>query len=88
VALIDFHKLSFPLVLRKWKQGEYFRPLGMKGFKKLSDFLIDEKYSIPEKEDTWVLLSDNKIVWVAGKRIDDRFKITGETRKVLRVELL
>ncbi len=87
VALVDFHKLNFPLVLRKWKQGEYFRPLGMKGFKKLSDFLIDEKYSIPEKEDTWVLLSDNKIVWVVGKRIDDRFKITGETRKVFRVEL-
>ncbi|HKK81988.1 MAG TPA: tRNA lysidine(34) synthetase TilS [Prolixibacteraceae bacterium] len=88
VALVDYHKLSFPLVLRKWKKGEYFRPLGMKGFKKLSDFLIDEKYSIPEKDNTWVLLSDNKIVWVVGKRIDDRFKITDETHKVFRVELL
>jgi tRNA(Ile)-lysidine synthase len=88
IALIDYHKLNFPLVLRKWKQGEYFRPLGMKGFKKLSDFLIDEKYSIPEKENTWVLMSDNKVVWVVGKRIDDRFKITGATRKVFRIEML
>jgi tRNA(Ile)-lysidine synthase len=87
VAMLDFDKLSFPLVLRKWHKGEYFKPLGMSGFKKLSDFFIDEKYSIPEKENIWILLSDNKVVWIIGKRIDDRFKITAETEKVLRITI-
>ena len=87
IAAFDYQKLNFPLVIRKWQQGEYFKPLGMSGFKKLSDFFIDEKYSIPEKENTWVLTSDDKIAWIIGKRIDDRFKITKETEMVLLVEI-
>lgn len=87
VAVLDFEQLRFPLVLRKWRQGEYFKPLGMDGFKKLSDFFIDEKYSIPEKENTWILYSDNKVVWLVGKRIDDRFKVTDETQKVLKISI-
>lgn len=87
VAAFDFEKVNFPLVIRKWQQGEYFKPLGMSGFKKLSDFFIDEKFSIPEKETTWVLTSDDKIVWIVGKRIDDRFKITKETQTVLLIEI-
>lgn len=88
IAVLDYDKLRFPLMLRKWQQGEYFRPLGMTGFKKLSDFFIDEKLSIPEKESTWILASDNKVVWVVGRRIDDRFKITTETKLVLRIEIM
>lgn len=88
IAVLDFDKLSFPLVLRKWQQGEYFRPLGMQGFKKLSDFFIDEKYSIPEKENAWILASDNKVVWIVGKRIDDRFKITSATKQLLKLEII
>lgn len=86
VAVLDFDKLRFPLVLRKWQMGEYFRPLGMEGFKKLSDFFVDEKYSIPEKENAWILASENKVAWIVGKRIDDRYKITKDTNLILRIE--
>lgn len=87
IATIDAAKVSFPLALRKWQTGEYFRPLGMKGLKKLSDFFIDEKYSIPDKENAWILYSGDRVVWIVGKRIDDRFKLTPETKTVLRIEL-
>lgn len=88
VADLDLDKLSFPLILRHWQEGEYFQPLGMSGLKKLSDFFIDEKYSIPEKENAWILASGNQIVWIAGKRLDNRFKITSQTQRVLRIRLL
>jgi tRNA(Ile)-lysidine synthase len=86
-AVLDFDKLSFPLKVRKWQQGDVFQPLGMKGKKKLSDFFIDRKLSIAEKENTWLLLSEEKIVWVIGQRIDDRFKVTDKTRKIYFAEL-
>jgi tRNA(Ile)-lysidine synthase len=86
IATLDISLLQFPLLLRKWHKGEYFKPLGMSGYKKLSDFFIDEKVSIPEKESTWILASGNDIVWVLGKRIDDRFKLTPATTVVLKVE--
>jgi tRNA(Ile)-lysidine synthase len=86
-ATLDFDKLSFPLILRKWRQGEYFRPLGMDGLKKISDYFIDEKLSIPEKEDAWILYSGNEVVWIVGRRIDDRFKITPSTKTIFRIEL-
>jgi tRNA(Ile)-lysidine synthase len=88
VAVFDYDKIRFPLVLRKWHKGEYFKPLGMDGFKKLSDFFVDEKYSIPEKENAWILASDNKVVWIVGKRIDDRFKLSDQTKLVLRIEII
>jgi tRNA(Ile)-lysidine synthase len=86
VADLDLDKLEFPLVLQHWKEGEYFQPLGMTGLKKLSDFFIDEKYSIPEKENAWILVSGNRPAWIIGKRMDDRFKITAGTRQILRVK--
>lgn len=86
-ACLDLKKLEFPLLIRKWKQGDYFQPLGMTGFKKVSDFLIDEKIPVHQKENTWLLCSGQKVVWVMGHRIDNRFKITEETRQVLKIEI-
>lgn len=87
IACIDKDKLVFPLMLRHWKNGDYFRPLGMEQMKKLSDYFIDEKFSIPEKEQAWLLLSDGKIVWICGHRLDERFKISESTRNILRIEM-
>lgn len=78
-------KLNFPLVIRRWKKGDYFHPFGMKGKKKLKDYFRDEKFSIPEKEDTWILCSGEEIVWIVNHRADDRFKVEPETREILQV---
>lgn len=75
-AWLDYGKLSFPLVWRPWKEGDKFMPLGMSGFKKISDFLIDEKLSIPEKENVTVVESAGEIVWIVGIRIDNRLRIS------------
>jgi tRNA(Ile)-lysidine synthase len=88
VAKLDFDKLSFPLKLRKWQNGDKFRPLGMRNFKKVSDFFIDEKYSILAKQKQWLLCSEDDIVWIVGNRIDDRYKIETHTKKVYIAELL
>ena len=81
-AALDLDKLSFPLILRKWKHGDYFMPLGMKKMKKLSDFLINNKVSMVDKENTFVIQSKNDIVWIVGHRIDDRYKVTEESKNV------
>lgn len=88
VALIDSRRISFPLLLRRWKQGDYFYPLGMKKKKKLARFLIDTKVSKTDKESVWVLEHDKKIVWVVGHRLDDRYRITDTTRDVLKISFL
>lgn len=88
IACFDFNLLKFPLRLRKWKDGDSFRPIGMKGKKKISDFFIDQKFSLQEKENTWLLFSGSNIMWVLGHRMDDRFKITNSTTKIFRLELV
>ncbi len=85
VALIDADKLQYPLTLRRWSEGDSFIPLGMSGRKKVSDLLIDLKVSIPEKKRQFVLTSGGEIVWIVGRRIDERFKIESESENILKI---
>ncbi|UPL49886.1 tRNA lysidine(34) synthetase TilS [Hymenobacter sublimis] len=87
VAALDADALKFPLTVRAWQEGDWFMPIGMKGKKKLSDFLIDQKVPLNLKDNVQVLVSaDGKIAWVIGFRPDDRFKVTEETERVLVVK--
>lgn len=85
---IDADKLKFPLIIRIWREGDSFVPFGMKGHKKISDFYIDQKLSIHEKEKTYLLVSGQDIVWVIGLRIDNRFRITEKTKRILEVSII
>ena len=86
IALLDADQLDFPLKLRRWRDGDWFVPFGMSGHKKVSDFLVDAKVSMAEKQRQFVLLSgDEDIVWVVGHRINDRYRVTQHTERVLRI---
>jgi tRNA(Ile)-lysidine synthase len=87
VLCVDRDKLNFPLLVRKWQKGDYFYPKGMKGRKKLSKFFKDEKLSIPEKENIWLLCSRNEVVWIIGIRMDDRFRVNEASENILFIEL-
>ncbi|MCW5520605.1 tRNA lysidine(34) synthetase TilS [Aureitalea sp. L0-47] len=84
---VDAAKLKYPLIVRKWEDGDYFFPFGMKGKKKLSKYFKDEKLSLVAKEKIWLLESDGQIVWIIGYRSDDRFKVDGDTDRILQITL-
>lgn len=84
---LDASKLVWPLILRKWKQGDYMYPFGMQKKKKIAKILIDAKMPLHEKENVWVVESDKKIVWLVGMKADNRFRITPQTKDVLELKL-
>jgi tRNA(Ile)-lysidine synthase len=86
-AQLNAEKIQFPITIRKWMQGDRFIPLGMKSKKLISDYFIDEKFSMIEKEQCWLLTSGEDVIWIIGNRIDDRYKITPQTRSILEIKL-
>ncbi len=85
---VNSNLLQWPLVLRRKKIGDVFRPFGMGGMKKVSKFFKDEKLSKIQKENTWILENgDGKIIWIVGLRADDRFKITNANQKNYKISL-
>ncbi len=88
VACLDADKLPLPLSLRLWQKGDCFVPLGMKGKKKVSDYLTDRKFSLLQKERQWVLCMGEDIVWLVGERIDHRFRVDESTRRVTLVRIV
>lgn len=84
---VDENKLNFPLTIRKWKEGDYFYPSGMNGKKKLSKYFKDEKYSLFDKENKWLLCSEDQIVWVIGRRADNRFTSNETTQNSIKIVL-
>ncbi len=88
IASLDADKTKFPLLLRNWQTGDYFCPIGMKkSKKKLSNFFTNQKFSTKQKKECILLLASNKVAWVTGYRIDDRFKITDSTKQALIIEI-
>jgi tRNA(Ile)-lysidine synthase len=84
---VDKDLLKFPLKVRQWQKGDYFYPFGMQGKKKLSKFFKDEKLSLLDKENIWILCSENDIVWILNERLDNRFKISDKTKNILKITL-
>ncbi|PIR12200.1 MAG: tRNA(Ile)-lysidine synthetase, partial [Flavobacteriales bacterium CG11_big_fil_rev_8_21_14_0_20_35_7] len=85
IVYVDADKIKMPLKVRKWQNGDYFYPLGMQGKKKLSDLFTDLKLSLLEKENTWLLCQNDEIIWVIDRRLDNRFKVTEHTKKIIKI---
>ena len=85
---VDEEKLQFPLTLRRWKEGDVFHPFGMTGKKKLSKYFKDEKFSLFDKANIWLLCFNDEIIWITGKRQDERFKVTDATTKILQIKYI
>ncbi len=87
-AYFDFDKLSFPLVLRHWQEGDWFVPFGMKGKKKVSDYFSDKKFSLFDKEKSWLLCCGQDVIWIVGERTDNRYRIEKTTKRVLKLKFI
>jgi len=81
----DYDKLKQGIIFRKWKKADYFFPIGLSGKKKLSNFFVDEKYNLLQKGRQWLMITGGDICWIVGKRIDDRFKVDGKTKKIIEL---
>jgi tRNA(Ile)-lysidine synthase len=88
IEFFDFEKMRGDTTIRPWKNGDRFQPRGMSGSKKLSDFFVSEKMNLFEKEDCRLLINDDRIMWIIGKRADEHFAVTSTTQQILKAELL
>ena len=87
VVTVDTQKLKFPLLVRNFKDGDSFYPFGMDGSKKVGKFLKDNNINHVDKQSAVVLVNgDNKIIWVIGMRLDNRFSVLENTQKLLNIE--
>ena len=86
ILYVDKETLKGGLTLRKWRKGDYFYPLGMRGRKLVSKYFKDAGMNRFEREDQWLLCSGGAVVWIVGRRADDRFKVTGKTRKIVKIQ--
>jgi tRNA(Ile)-lysidine synthetase-like protein len=86
IAFVDADQASFPLAIRNWKKGDVFHPFGMAGHKKLSDFWIDRKIPRSKRKQIPLVYKDDHLVWIAGHEIDDDFKVTAKTNRVLKIQ--
>lgn len=86
IAYFDYDKIHFPLILRRWRKGDWFIPFGMKGRKKISDYFTDRKISLPEKEKIWLLCCGDDVIWIVGERSDGRYCLENTTKQVLIVK--
>jgi tRNA(Ile)-lysidine synthase len=84
---VNEEALKFPLTIRKWQEGDYFYPAGMNGKKKLSKYFKDEKYSLLDKKNQWLLCAEDQIIWIIGKRADNRFIANETTKNCIKIEL-
>ncbi len=87
-ALLDYERLSFPLKIRNFRPGDRFQPLGVRGTQKLKKFFIDHKIPNFERPKIPLIVSGEMIAWVVGHRIDERVKVTEETRRVLKIDVV
>ena len=83
---VDEEKIEFPLIIRKWQKGDNFYPSGMQGSKKVSKYFKDEKFSLIDKQNQWLLCSNNEIVWIIKHRADQRFIANNKTKNILKLE--
>jgi tRNA(Ile)-lysidine synthase len=88
IASFDYTKLKFPLKLRRWKEGDFFYPFGMDGRKKISDYFTDHKFSLIDKENAWLLLCGEDIIWIVNHRADNRYRITEKTKEILQIHTI
>ncbi len=86
IAYFDADKLDSVLQLRRWQQGDWFIPFGMKGRKKVSDYFSDHKFTLEQKENAWLLCSGQSVIWLIGERSDNRFRVSADTKRILIVK--
>lgn len=88
-CICDFQKIESPLIVRNRQEGDYFIPFGMNGSKKVKDFFIDEKVPVKKRDQIPIIVDNNgEIIWIAGYRADERFRVDNETKKLVKLGII